>query len=238
MDAWQRLWPDGPVFRQAAHFRLSTDSILLADFIRPGQAERGIDLGCGSGILALLLLWKSERLHMTGLELLEEAAELARENLALNALDGRSRVITGDIRRSRELFAAGSFDLAAANPPYFPLSSGSLSPREERALARGEVSCTLEQLCEAAAWLLRGGASFFLVHKPERLSELCCCLSRHGLEPKRLRTVCHHPGAAPSLVLLESRRGGKPGLRIEADLFLCDAEGRESEEYRSVYHRP
>ena len=92
-------------------------------------------------------------------------------------------------------------------------------------------------LCAAAAYLLRTGGSFCLVHRPERLSELFVCLSAHGLEPKRLRLVCPREGSAPSLVLVEARRGGKPGLVIEPALLLTDADGKESEEVRRIYHR-
>ncbi len=181
MAEFEFLWPGGPLFQQAEHFRLSTDSILLSDFIRPGSARRGIDLGCGSGILTLLLLLKSECLSMTGLELLPEAASLCEENLRVNALEGRGNALCGDLRKSRELFPAAAFDLAAANPPYYPVSAGLVSPDAGRAAARSEVTCTLDELCGAAAWLLRSGGSFSLVYKPERLSELFGRLSAHGL---------------------------------------------------------
>ena len=233
----QELWPGGPLFWQSEHFRLSTDSVLLADFVRPRGAEKGIDLGCGSGVLPLMLAQRCAGLHMTGLELLPEAAAAARENAACNGLEGRIAVVEGDIRRHRTLFSAGSFDLAVSNPPYFPPDRGAVSPREERALARTEGSCSLEELCAAAAFLLRSGGSFFLVHRPERLSELCVCLSAHGLEPKRLRLVCHRAENAPSLLLLEARRGGRPGLEVEPTLFLCGPDGAESGEYRRIYHR-
>lgn len=233
----QELWPGGPRFRQAEHFRLGTDSVLLADFTQLRGAERGIDLGCGSGILSLLLAEKNALLHMTGLELLPEAAAVARENAALNSLDGRFAVIEGDIRQHRTLFRAGSFDLAVSNPPYFPAGTGAAALRADRAAARGEASCSLAELCDAAAFLLRTGGSLFLVHRPERLSELCACLSGRGLEPKRLRLVCHRAESAPSLVLLEARRSGRPGLKIEPMLVLCAPDGTESEEYRRIYHR-
>lgn len=236
-DDFTPLWPGGPLFREAAHFRLSTDSVLLADFIRPDSARRGIDLGCGSGILSLLLLARTEKLEMTGLELLPDAAALANENFAQNAFSPRAQAICGDLRRCRELFPAGAFDLAAANPPYYPVAAGAHSPEPERAAARSELMCTLEDLCSAAAWLVRSGGSFSLVYKPERLSELLCCLSSHDLEPKRLRLVCDRAESAPSLVLVESRRGGRPGLRIEPGLILHGTDGAPSAEQRRIYHR-
>lgn len=236
-EKFTELWPGGPVFRQAEHFRLGTDCVLLADFVGLAGAKKGIDLGCASGALALLLLVRSERLHMTGLEILPQAAQTARENMAANRLTERAAVVTGDIRRHRELFRAGSFDLAVSNPPYFPLGRGPVSPDPARAVARGETSCSLEELCAAAAFLLHTGGSFALVHRPERLSELFCAMSRASIEPKRLRLVCARPESAPSLVLVEGRRGGKPGLKIEAPLLLTNADGSETEELKRIYHK-
>ena len=234
---FKALWPDGPVFAQAEHFRLGTDCVLLADFVPVSSARRGIDLGCASGAIALLLLSRTERLHMTGLEILPEAARLARENMARNGLTERSCIVAGDIRRHRELFKTGSFDLVVANPPYFPVGSGPQPADKARAAARGETDCTLEELCAAAAYLCRTGGSFCLVHRPERLAEVFCAMSAAGLEPKRLRLVCARPGAAPSLVLIEGRRGGRPGLRVEPDLVLCDGGGAESAEFKRIYHK-
>ena len=233
----EELWPGGPVLRQAAHFKLGTDTVLLADFARTAGAKRGIDLGCASGAAALLLLAKAPKLHMTGLEIVPEAAGLARENMAANGLTARSEIVTGDIRQHRALFRAGSFDLAVCNPPYFPQGSGAVPADAERAAARGELRCTLTEICAAAAFLLRTGGAFCLVHRPERLSELFCALAAQGLEPKRLRLVCKNALSAPSLVLVEARRGGKPGLTIEPVLILQTPDGAESDELRRIYRR-
>ena len=231
------LWPGGPVYRQDPAAPLGTDSVLLADFVSLRGAERVIDLGCGAGILSLLLLGRGEKLHMTGLELRSDAAALARENLARNGLGERSRILTGDIREHRSLFSHGSFDLAVANPPYFAAGSGATSPDPARAGAREERDCTLPELCAAAAYLLPTGGRFCLVHRPERLAELCVCMHESGLEPKRLRFVSPRAESAPSLVLVEGRRGGRPGLVLEPPLVLQDANGRESGEVRRIYRR-
>ncbi len=237
MADFEFLWPGGPLFAQATHFRLSTDSVLLADFVPIRGKKRMLDLGCASGILPLLLLSKAPGLTAEGIELQEEAAQLASENLRINGFSDRGKILCGDLRDHRRLFSAGSFDIVTANPPYFPMGSGFISPDAGRASARSELTCTLDDLCTAASFLLKTGGRFFLVHKPERLSELCCSLSRHGLEPKRLRFVSKQAGLAPSLLLLEAARGGSPGLRIEAPLLLQKSDGSESDEYKRIYHR-
>lgn len=231
------LWENGPVFKQSEHFRLGTDSVLLADFVNISGRTKGIDLGSGSGILSLLLLERSEKLCMTGLELLQEAVDIAGENLEANGLSGRARLVCGDIRRCRELFSSGEFDLVVSNPPYFSEGSGKPSPKPERAQARGEVSCSLDELCTAAAYLCRTGGAFFMVYRAERCAEAICALSAKGLEPKRLRFVAHSAGREPSLVLIEARRGAKPGLRVMPELHLRNPDGSETEEVLKVYHR-
>ena len=237
MSEPELLWPGGPRLCQAAHFRLGTDCVLLADFVNTAGARRGIDLGCASGAAMLLLLERAPKLSMTGLEIVPEAAALARENMALNGFSDRSEIVTGDIREYRSLFRAGSFELLVCNPPYFPQKSGALPADAQRAAARSELLCTLPELCRAAAFLLKTGGRACFVHRPERLSELLVCLTQAGLEPKRLRLVCRDAFSAPSLVLVEGRRGGRPGLTVEPVLPLQNPDGSESAEYRRIYHR-
>lgn len=237
MAEFNRLWEGGPFFAQADHFKLSTDCVLLSDFVNISGRAKGIDLGCASGAICLLLLAKHKSITMTGLEILENAAALARENMSVNLLSDRSEIVCGDIREYRKLFKSGSFDFAVSNPPYYPPSSGRISPKDGRAAARSELICSLEDICSAASFLCRTGGSFFMVYKPERLAEALRMMSEKGLEPKRLRLVCADAYKQPSLVLIEAKRGGKPGLRIDASLYLSNPDGTESEEYRRIYHR-
>lgn len=237
MTGFDELWPGGPRFKQSAgSFRLSTDSVLLAAFASGIRASKIIDLGCGAGVLPVLLSASHPGADIGGIEIQPEQARLCRENLRENALaDGG--IIEGDLRDFREHFAAGAYDLVVSNPPYFPIGSGRSAPDEGRAAARDERMCTLRQLCQAAGYLCRWGGSFALVHRPERLAEIFTAMTAAGIEPKRLRTVHYKPRYAPNLVLIEGRRGGKPGLSVEKPLILCEADGSETEEIKNIYHR-
>ena len=201
------LWKDGPQFEQSEHFRLGTDSVLLADFVNIGARRRGIDLGCGSGILPLLLLTRSTALHMTGLELNPEAARVARENIAANALDDRCDIVVGDIRRCRDEFKTGQFDLIVSNPPYFAAGSGKLSPNADKAAARHEIFCTLKDVVENASRLVSPGGFFAMVHRPHRLTDIMCLMREYSLEPKRLVLVSDSKKSEPSMVLIEGMKG-------------------------------
>ncbi len=229
------LWKNGPSFEDGS-FKVSTDSVLLASFASP-KGKNGIDIGCGSGIISLIMLCTNETLHMTGIDVNEDAAETASSNIQRNGLSARYKVICGDIREHRKLFNTGSFDFAVCNPPYYPENSGKRSSNTVKALARGETLCTLEDICKAAAYLLPTGGSFYLVHKPERLSEIFCTMTKYSIEPKRLREVQYRIGRAPNLVLIEGRRGGRKGISVEAPLILTNEDGTETKEVLEIYRK-
>ena len=234
------LWPGGPRFaRSGAGFALGTDSVLLADFAADRRVRRFADLGCGAGVTdgANLARAAASGGRRRGAAAGRGAALPRGYNLEANGLTGRAQILCADLREHRAVLPAGSFDLVVANPPYFAAGSGYTSPDPMRAHARDERTCTMQDICAAMAYLTRWGGSAALVHRPERLSELLCALTAAGLEPKRLRTVAHTAHAAPSLVLVEARRGGKPGLKLLPPLALCAPDGTDSEEIRRIYHR-
>lgn len=237
MTGFDELWPGGPRFKQTEQsFKLSTDSVLLAAFANTSRVRRCLDLGSGAGVLCVLLGYANPASEILGVELQEDFAALSRENLAENLLSNAS-VITADLREHRALFPAESFDLVVTNPPYFSENSGYSAPEDFRAAAREEKTCTMEDICAAARFALRWGGTMAIVHRPERLSELFCAMSAAGIEPKRLRMVAHSAERAPSIVLIEGRRGGRPGLIIEPPLILTDGHGGDSEEIQKIYHR-
>ena len=236
MYEFDYLWKGGPEFAQSENFRFGTDSVLLGNFPSVSGVKKGIDLGCASGVITMILLARSASLHMTGLEIDPEAAALARENIARNSFQDRCTIVGGDIRRCRELLPSGGFDLVVSNPPYFAVKAGQVSPDARRATARGEVECTLEELCAAAAYLCRWGGRVAFVYRQERLSELLCTMTKHGIEPKRLRLVSHFWDSVPSLVLVEGRRGGSAGMKVEPQLVIKNHDGTDTAEIRRIYH--
>lgn len=219
-----------------ALFPPGTDSFLLSAFPRLKPGLRVCDLGAGTGLLSLLLLRRQRALQVTALEIQAEAARLAEKNIRENGLENCLRFQTGDLRLRAELPPAGSFNLVVCNPPYFAAGSG-VSAGGARQTAREESACTLTDVCAAAAYLLPWGGAFCLVHRPERLADLLVCLRQAGLEPKRLRPVTQRAGQAPTLLLLESRRGGRPGLRWENPLCLTEPDGSAGRELDAIYYR-
>ena len=210
-------------------FPLSTDSMVLADFVRLPKNAAVLDLGSGCGTLGLLLCAREESCTVTGVELEAEAHAAALENIARNHLQARLSSICADLRTMP--IEPGGFRVCVSNPPYF--SGGAAHSKNPG--ARREDTCTPKDLFAAAARALRWGGDFFLVHKPERLAQLCFEASSAGMESKRLRLVRHRPDSPVSLILLSCRKGGKPGLIID-ELTLYNTDGTPTEDCRRIYH--
>ena len=212
-------------------FPLSTDSMLLAHFATLPRNAKVLDLGAGAGTLGLLLCAKDPGCQVTGIEITESGHQAALENIARNDLAARLTSICTDVRRVPSEFAPGSFHCCISNPPYF--SGGPAS--QATPLARREDCCPPEDLLKSAAWALRYGGDFYLVHKPERLAQLIACAAPHKLEAKRLTLIRHKDGGPITLILLQFRKGGKPGLIME-EHSLFDSQGNPTDYYREVYH--
>lgn len=211
-------------------FPLSTDSMLLAHFAKLPRNARVLDLGSGCGTLGLLLCAKDESCTVAGLELSESAHRCALENVHRNGLSSRLSSICCDLRELPASFT-GTFHCCISNPPYFSGGPANLATP----IARRDDLCSPDELFQAAAKALRYGGDFFLVHKPEKLAQLIGCGAARGLEAKNLALIRHKEGGPITLILLQFRKGGKPGLQIR-EHCLFDTLGKPTAYYKEVYH--
>lgn len=213
-------------------FPLSTDSVALAAFARLPKNATVLDLGSGCGTLGVLLCAKDPACRVTGIELDADAHDAAIANAERNGICHRLVSICGDISHIATLVPQGSFSCCISNPPYFSPDS----PQSKTVpLARAEALCSLDTLMAAASRALRYGGDFFLVHRPERLAQLCAAACAHGMEPKRLQLLRHRTDGPITLVLVQCRKGGKPGLIWEEE-SLYDSQGAPTAYYRRLYH--
>ncbi len=216
-------------------FCFGMDAVLLSGFAQVKEGGRAMDLGAGTGILPILLAAKTPGGHFTGLEISEYCVDMARRSVALNALEERVEIVQGDIKKAGELFAPASFDTVTSNPPYMTARHGLVNPDIEKAAARHEILCTLEDVVRAAAQLLRVGGHFYLVHRPFRLAEIIRTLSQYRLEPKRMRLVYPYVDREPNMVLLEAVRGGRARMTVEPPLIVYERPGVYTREIHEIY---
>ena len=216
-------------------FRYGIDAVLLSGFARVKPGEKVLDMGTGTGILPILLAAKTEGESFTGLEIQEKSAEMAGRSVAYNHLEGRVRIVAGDIKEAGAIFGPASFDVVVSNPPYMTGNHGLTNPELPKAIARHEILCTLEDVIGTAEKLLKPGGKFFMVHRPFRLAEILVQLSLHHLEPKRMQLVYPYLDREPNMVLIEAVRGGNPRMTVEKPLIVYDRPGVYNQEIYDIY---
>ncbi|MBD5457750.1 MAG: tRNA1(Val) (adenine(37)-N6)-methyltransferase [Lachnospiraceae bacterium] len=216
-------------------FCFGMDAVLLSGFARAKEGSIVLDMGTGTGIIPILMEAKTKAACLTGLEIQEESADMARRSVALNGLEKKIAIVTGDIKEAGNLFGAASFDVITCNPPYMIGQHGLVNPEDAKAIARHEILCTLEDVIGQAAKLLKPGGNFFMVHRPFRLAEIMTLLCQYKLEPKRMQMVYPFVDKEPNMVLIEANRGGKPRMKVEKPLIIYREPGVYMPEIYDLY---
>jgi len=217
-------------------YRFSIDPVLLAHFAGLNKVKRAIDLGCGNGIIIHLLAALSPELEITGIEIQEQMVERAQRSIAYNGLESRVQIINRDIRDIEKYLSPGSFDLVISNPPFWSPGQGRISSNPEEAIARHELTLSLEELIKAAAFLLAPGKSFCIIHRAERLIEIINLCKKYKLLPSRLRAVYSFPGQEAKMVLLEAQKRKQGPFKLLSPLIIYKQPGEYSEEVMSYYY--
>lgn len=223
------------IIQNPQKFCFGMDAVLLSGFARVKKKERALDLGTGTGIIPILLEAKTEGEHFTGLEIQEESADMAARSVALNHLEDRIDIVTGDIKDASVLFGASSFDVITTNPPYMIGDHGLSSSNQAKAIARHEIFCTLEDVLSQSAKLLRPKGRFYMVHRPFRLAEIMDKMIAYGIEPKRMQLVYPFIDREPNMVLIEGLLGGNSRLKVEKPLIVYREKGVYTDEIYDIY---
>lgn len=216
-------------------FCFGMDAVLLSGFASVKEGENVLDLGTGTGIIPILLAGKTKGRHFTGLEIQSSSADMAVRSVKYNHLEDRISIVEGDIREAGKVFEPASFDVITSNPPYMTGQHGLVNPDQEKAIARHEICCTLEDVISQTAKLLRVGGRFYLVHRPFRLAEIIHMLVEYRLEPKRMKLVYPFIDREPNMVLIESVRGGKSRITVEKPLIVYQSPGVYTDEIYDIY---
>ncbi|HHW23785.1 MAG TPA: tRNA1(Val) (adenine(37)-N6)-methyltransferase [Clostridiaceae bacterium] len=223
------------ILQKKEAFRFGMDAVLLSSFVTAKKDQRVLDLGTGTGIIPLLLSAKTRAHKITGLEIQPDIADMAQRSVDGNNLGHKIDIVKGDIKEAISIFGRGSFEVVVTNPPYTSAGSGLLNTEDTKAISRHEIYCTLEDILKTSSALLRPRGEFFMVHKPERLTDIIEGMRKVNLEPKILRLVCARAGKEPSLILIKGLKNGNPGLKIMPVLFIYDENGNYTDEVKRQY---
>lgn len=225
------------IIQKTDKFRFGTDAVLLSDFALVRKNDRVIDLGTGTGAIALLIAGRHEENRIDAVELQPDMAEMAERSVLLNGLQNRVAVHAMDMRNAPSEFGFGKFDCAVCNPPYSKIGAALQSERENQLLSRHESNISIEDICKCAAALLKTGGRFSVVFPAQRAFEMMSAMQTANLAPKRVRTVHGTSAHAPRLILIDGVKNGGAQLHWLEPLILKNADGTPTEEWYRIYGR-
>lgn len=223
---------DGIEIVISAEHRFGTDAFLLADFAAPRHKDTVCDLCTGSGIIALLMYQNFKPKHIFAVEIQEKAHYQLIQSLERSDISDITPIL-GDLK---DYTSDKPLDLITCNPPYNISGTGAKNETEAVSIARHEMLCTIDDVCTCAKKNLRFGGRLCICNRPERLCDIMVSMRKHGIEPKRLRTVHKNPDCPPWLVLVEGRFGGNSFMQIEKPLYVRTKDGAVSDEVQNIYN--
>ena len=195
-------------------YRFTSDSVLLSRFAKAKNGDTVADFCAGSGIVAYhfyALHRKSKKdLSFTLFELQPALLELSKKTAKLNGFDCFS-FVGGRLQDIDEKYRE-RFSLVLCNPPYE--RGGFENESYEKAICRKEITVTLAEIAKAVAFALKFGGRLCMLHRADRLAEVCYTLKGVNIEVKKIQFVGGREGAKPYLVMIEGVKGGKPHCEI------------------------
>lgn len=227
-DISDLLYGELKIIQKKKGWRYSVDALLLADFVlnQIKPCQKVLDLGCGAGVISLILAKRSPACKIIGVEIQRSLAGIARRNVRLNQLEEKITILHRDARKLNQIFSRHSFDLIVSNPPFRKLGTGFISTNPERAIARYEIKLTMQDVIKIAEHLLKPKGKIALIYPCERLLELLEMLKDSKLKPSRLKFAYHQKGdLKPVLFCLEARPKSY-AIKIEPPWYIETEKGR------------
>ncbi|MDQ0063735.1 tRNA1(Val) A37 N6-methylase TrmN6 [Paenibacillus harenae] len=202
-------------------FSFSLDAVLLSRFANIPKRGKMIDLCTGNGVIPMLLSTRTKA-HIDAVEIQPRLADMARRSIEMNGLQNQIRIIEQDLRLYAKEAGNGVYDAVTVNPPYMPVTAGDQNENEHYAIARHEIHCTLNDVMQASARLVRPGGKVAMVHRPSRLLDIVETMRKWKLEPKRVQFVHPHANAEANMILIEAMRDGKPDIKLLPPIMVYE----------------
>lgn len=221
-------------------FCFGIDSVLLSEYAKDiKKNSKVVDLGTGTGIISFLLLAKANNIEkIIGVEVQPNVADMANRSIKLNGLEEKFSVINCNIKDVLSYIERESMDVVVSNPPYKKLHTGGVNSSEKKLVSRHEVLGDIFDFIKAASQVLKYKGVFYMVHRPERLSDIIYGLRQNNIEPKRVRFVYSKEDSdVAKLVLIKAVKNGGEFLQIERPLYIYKENGEYTDEILKIYNK-
>lgn len=234
---------DLKIIQNKEYFCFGTDSVLLANFVKSENSNNVIlDLCSGSGVIPIILSAKKKYKKIFGVELQSEMYDLFDRNIKINNLEDSIISINENLKNIKDIrkkvtsiMEKDKIDIITCNPPYKEIGTGLTTNHDVKTIAKCEVMCNLEDIFITSSKLLGKGGKLYLVHKPERLSDLIYFGRKYNLEAKEIRFVYPKIDKKPSIVLISYRKDGGNETKVLEPLIEYNDDMSYTDEIYRIY---
>lgn len=234
---------DLKIIQNKEYFCFGTDSVLLANFVKSENSNNVVlDLCSGSGVIPIILSAKKKYKKIFGVELQSEMYDLFDRNIKINSLEDSIIPIKENVKNIKDIrkkitsiMGKDKMDIITCNPPYKEIGTGLTTNHDVKTIAKCEVMCNLEDIMNTSSKLLGKGGKLYLVHKPERLSDLICFGRKYNLEAKEIRFVYPKIDKKPSIVLISYRKDGGNETKVLEPLIEYNDDMSYTDEIYNIY---
>lgn len=201
------------ILQDSELYCFTSDSVILANYVKANSKDVVVDLCSGSGIIAILLTAKTKAKKIIAVELQDNMAHLAQENIKLNNLEDKVEIKNISLQQAPKILGKESCTVVVCNPPYTK-NPCYVNESETIAIARHELKMTLEELIKSVSELLKFGGKFYFVHRAERLTEILSLLNKYKVPAKELSFIYPKHNNVAYLVMIQASKGGKSELKV------------------------
>lgn len=203
------------IYQYDKAFKFSLDSILLAEYVNiTAKTQKILDLCTGNAAVPLILSTKTNA-QIDAFEIQKEIYLLAEESLKINNLENNIKIYNDSVLNIDTYLKGQKYDIITCNPPYFKVEENSnINNNSYAAIARHELTVTLENIFEIASNHLNTGGEFYLVHRVNRLDEIIIYGEKYKLRVKNAELITTTRDSMPYIVLVRCVKDSKNGIKI------------------------
>jgi len=210
--------------------KVGTDGVLLGAWSDPGSARHILDIGTGTGLIALMVAQRTNAL-IDAIDIDEKAYTQAKENVNASLFSQRIQVYHSSLESFKDNLSANTYDLIISNPPYF--SNSLKSPDAQRTTARHTDTLSLDDLIKDSLSLLSSNGRISLILPSEKKTDLLHITTQNHLYITRMTDVHPTPGSTPKRFLVELSKTANPDYQEES-LTIEIARHEYTPEYRAL----
>lgn len=211
------------------------DPVILAAHLDPFHGCKILDLGCGCGIIPLILAFRCREIQIIGIEIQSQLAELAVKNAEENQMSGRIRILNQDIRTTDVSDIQGPADIIVSNPPYIKKKAGRINPDRQKAVARHEILLDLDQVFSSAFRLLTPRGQLVLIFPAQREADLVQAMKPLDFQLEWVRFIHTQTNGPAKRIVISVRKNFKGPCLVRPPLYIYDGDRSPTNEYATMF---